>query len=171
MFKLKSRFLSALPPLDKTARLPLLLCALLAAAVAIQLTDAGDVELPPPGPVGRGGSSRSSNATPERAVGGQAIVARSVFAPSASAASGGASQIGDRKIVGSIRIGRATYAVVQGGDGRTTSIAVGGRIGDWRLRAVREGAVLLERGEERIIVPFGAGAPLPANAAANGSQR
>lgn len=168
---MKLRFRSALPPLDKTARLPLVLCALLAAAVGVQLMDAGDVELPPPGPVGRGGSSGSSTTSPERAEGGAAIIARSVFAPSASAASGSASQIGDRKIVGSIRIGHATYAVVQGGDGRTTSIAVGGRIGDWRLRAVRDGAVLLERGEERIIVPFGAGAPLPANGATTGSQK
>lgn len=171
MFKLKSRFRSALPPLDKTARLPLLLCGVLAAAIAIQLADAGDVELPPPGPIGRGGSTVSSRASPERAEGGQVIVARSIFAPSASAASGSASQIGDRKIVGSIRIGRSIYAVVQGGDGRTSSVALGGRIGDWRLRAVRDGAVLLERGEERIIVPFGAGTPLPANGAATGSPK
>lgn len=171
MYILKLRFPSALPPLDKTAWLPLVLCALLAGAVAIQLADGGDVELPPPGPVGRGGSSGQLASEPERAGGGEGILARSMFAPSVSAGAGGPNQIGDRKIVGSIRVGRVTYTVVQGPDGRTVSVPVGGRIGDWRVRGVRDNAVLLERGEENIIVPFGAGPPLSANAAATGSQR
>ena len=171
MFKLKLRFPSALPPLDKTASLPLVLCALLAGAVAIQLPGGGDVELPPPGPVGRGAQSALPAGEPERAEGGAIILARSMFAPAGGPAASGAGQVGDRKIVGSVRVGRAIYAVVQGADGRAVSVPLGGRIGDWRLMAVRTNEILLTRGEEKIIVPFGAGAPLPANGATTGSPR
>ena len=171
MCNLKLRFHFALPPLDKTASVPLMLCGLLAAGVAIQLADSGDVELPPPGPVGRGTQSASPALEPDRAEVPSIIVTRSMFAPTGSARSGGEGRVGDRKIVGSIRIGRTTYAVVQGPDGNAASVPLGGRIGDWRLKAVRANEVLLERGEEKIIVPFGAGAPLQANLAATGRQR
>ncbi|MBV2150032.1 hypothetical protein KRZ98_17455 [Sphingobium sp. AS12] len=167
---MKLRFRSALPPLDRTARLPLALAALLAAAIVMQLVLVDAVELPPPGPVGRVGVSGASASDPERSTGGAAILARSMFAPSGGPSAGsGAGALGGMTIAGSIRIGRSTFAVVQGPGSRTSRVPVGGRIGDWRLRAVRASEVLLERGEEKIIVPFGAGTPLPANVAATGS--
>lgn len=172
MCKLKLRFRSALPPLDRTARLPLVLAALLAAATAMQLVLVDDVELPPSGPVGRGGMAEAPAPNPERAIGGTAILARSMFAPSGGpSAGGGGSPLGAMTIAGSIRIGRSSFAVVQGPGSRTSRVPVGGRIGDWRLKAVRANEALLQRGEEEIIVPFGGGTPPPANGAATGSQR
>lgn len=172
MYSLKFRFRSALPPLDKTARLPLALSALLAAAIVMQVVVVDDTELPPPGPVGRADASGRAAVNPERATGGAAILARSMFAPAGGpSAGGGAGPLGGMTIAGSIRIGRSTFVMVQGRGDRTSSVPVGGRIGEWRLRAVRANEALLERGEEKVTVPFGAGTPLPANAAPTESSR
>ena len=172
MCSLKFQFRSAVPPLDKTARLPLALSALLAAALVMQVVVADDTGLPPAGPVGRSDATGRAAVDPERATGGAAVLARSMFAPAGGPTTGdGAVAPGGVTIAGSIRIGRLTFVVVQGPGDRNSSVPVGGRIGEWRLRAVRANEVQLQRGEEKIIVPFGAGIPLPANGALTGSSR
>ncbi len=151
--------------------MPLVLCALLAGALAMQLVVRDEAALPLPGPVGRGADPDPPVPEPKRSDGAGVILARAMFAPAGGPPGGGASQVAGRKIAGSIKVGRAVFVVVQEPDGRTASVPVGGRIGDWRLRAVRASEALLERGAERIIVPFGAGTPLPADAAATGSGK
>ncbi|MDF0487767.1 hypothetical protein PX554_06465 [Sphingomonas sp. H39-1-10] len=175
---MKLPFLSArrpldLPPLDSSAGLPLILAGLLCAALAFQLTVVDDVELPPVGPVGAGGAGDVEDAVPAAAGGGPAILARSMFAPSTNqpAAPGqDANPLGGIMIAGSLRMGRAIFAVVMGPNNRVANVPVGGRIGDWRLTAIRQNEALLTRGEEQITVPFGARSSLPATAAATRSQ-
>ncbi|MEJ2459617.1 MAG: hypothetical protein P8Y58_16335 [Novosphingobium sp.] len=168
---MKLRFRSALPPLDRAARLPLVLCALRAGALTIQFVVRDEAALPLPGPVGRRAGPAPPVPEPKRSDDAGVILARAMFAPAGGPPGSGAGQVAGRKIAGSIKVGRAVFVVVQEPDGRTVSVPVGGRIGDWRLQAVRASEALLERGGERIIVPFGAGTPLPADATATGSGK
>jgi hypothetical protein len=153
--------------------LPLVLAALLAAALGFQLMAVDDIELPPAGPVTgvRGRVVAASDL--EWATGGAVVLARSMFAPRAMRAAdppAAAAAPEGVMIVGSVQVGRATFAVVQGPGNRTFTVPIGGRVGAWRLRAVRGTAALLVRGGEKAIVPFGAREPLSTAAAATGNQ-
>ena len=130
---------------------------LLAAAFASQLVATDDRVLPQPGPLARPAAALDPLLLP--ATGERAIVARSMFAPSAARLAPGAAPagpLGARAIVGSIRIGRADFAVVQGPGTQTAYVRPGGRIGEWRLYALMRSEALLRRGAERLTVPFGA---------------
>lgn len=146
----------------------MLLTALLVAALAVQLLTVDAIELPPAGPVG---GRRTVAAVPavSGATGTSIILARSMFAPVAVSAGAGASPLAGIAIIGSVGIGRDVFAVVQRPDNRTARVRIGGQIGEWRLKAIRDNQALLTRQEEQISVPFGARAPLPATAAATGN--
>ncbi len=163
-------FLSALPPLDKTARLPIALAALLLAALAFQFLGSSAVELPEAGPVGGLLQSPARIKDVRPASGAPAIVARSMFAPVVSSDAKGADPNLGVVIAGSIRIGGKQFAVVQGPSGQSSTVRVGGQIGNWSLRAIRENGAVLTRNQEQVIVPFGARGVLPATAAATRSQ-
>lgn len=172
MCKLKLRFRYAPPPLDRTGGLPLLLGALLLAAAAFQLCAADDTDLPPPGRVAAGGTAGRLPPPVAPATGGAAILARSVFTPvmaSAAAAGAGGGQP-DITLVGSIRVGRTLRAVLQGPGDRVSQLRIGARVADWRLAAIGGNDALFVRGTEKITVPFGARAALPATVAATRSQ-
>lgn len=174
---MKLRFLSArrpldLPPLDSSAGLPLVLAVVLCASLAFQLVVVDDVDLPPVGPVSAEGAGEIENPVPPPSGGSGAVLARSMFAPTASTRTGDqtTNPLGGVTIAGSLRMGRGVFAVVMSPNNRVAKIPVGGRVGDWRLTAIRQNEALLTRGEEQIIVPFGARATLPATAAATRSQ-
>jgi hypothetical protein len=168
--KLRSRF--ALPPLDRSSVLPLVLAALLCAALAFQTLVGGAFDLPVAGPV-RGGAPAGLAATrPSPMVVDPAIGARSMFTPilvppkeSAEAQT----PLGSYAVVGAIRIGRAGYAIAQGPDGRTFRAGPGARIGAWQVRGVSQEEVRLARAGERMTVRFGPSGPVT-TAAGNGSQ-
>lgn len=174
---MKLPFLSAprpldLPPVDSSAGLPLVLAVLLCASLAFQLLVVDDVDLPPVGPVSAGGANEIEDPVPPPTGGGSAVLARSMFAPSASQPGAGqaTNSLGGVMIAGSLRMGRGVFAVVMSPNNRVAKVPIGGRIGDWRLTAIRQNEALLTRGEEQIIVPFGARGTLPAIAAATRSQ-
>jgi hypothetical protein len=166
---LKLRFLS-LPPLDKSARLPLLLAGFLLGGLVFQLLAVDEPDLPEAGPVAGAAARHVPVGDPEPAAGAQVILSRSLFAPAAAPGTKEASPLGGIVIAGSVRIGAQVFVIVQGPGTAVTRVTVGGRIGDWRLRAVRKADALLTRNEEQIIVPFGARGVLPTTAAATGSQ-
>jgi len=166
---LKLQYRSALPPFDKTSRLPLLLAALLAAALVIQLVAVDDIALPIAGPIGGVAAARLPDPHLPPASGGGAIVARAMFAPGASRIAGASPPRGVA-LVGSIRIGRTDFAVVQGPGSRTAYVRAGGRIGDWRLGGLTRTGALLLRGKERLTVPFG-GRDIPVASAAMGEHQ
>ncbi|WCM28036.1 hypothetical protein NDN01_03660 [Sphingomonas sp. QA11] len=148
-----------------------MLAVLLSAAFAFQLLAVDDLDLPAAGPIG--GSRAISAAGPGvvSARGGAAILARSMFAPSrAPVGNPGAGAIGGVTVVGSVRIGSTVFVVVQGPGNRIANVRLGGKVGEWRLRAIRATDALLVRGEEKITVPFGAREPLSTTAAVTGNQ-
>lgn len=155
------------PPLDRPARLPLALAVALALAAVAQLF--GDIDGEPPAaePMrGRRAIALAGEAAPRVPV-QPVILARSMFAPSAApgvaqGASALAGPLGGAIIVGSVRIGRAAYAVVQGPGSRLRNVRVGGRIAGWRLRRLAASEALLERGSERLAIRFGSAGSVPA---------
>jgi hypothetical protein len=154
------------PPLDRPARLPLALAALLAVAAAFQLLAADPVgrDLPEPPPVGR--PPRAFVPPPLPPAQGPAILARAMFAPVAGAAGQGstaaapADPLAGVAVAGMIQVGRASYAIVQQG-ARITRVPLGGRIAGFRLSALRQDGAVLTRGAERRVVPFGSGGATP----------
>lgn len=168
---MRLRFLSALPPLDRTSRLPLALTVLLLVSFVFQLLAANNVQLPEAGPVTSGLDRRPLVEDPRPATGGAVIVERSMFAPIAAPDKAGTSPLGGTIIAGSVQTGRLLFAIVQGPGDRIARVRVGGQVGDWRLRAIRERDVVLIRDQEQITVPFGARGVLPATAAATRNQQ
>lgn len=174
---MKLRFLSArrpldLPPLDSSAGLPLVLAVLLCASLAFQLLLVDDVDLPPVGPVSAREAGEIENLVPPVAGGGGVVLGRAMFAPSASrpAVGDATNALGGVSIAGSLRMGRAVFAVVMSPNNRVAKVPVGGRIGDWRLTAIRQNEALLTRGDEQIIIPFGARGTLPTTESATRSE-
>ncbi|MBO9579632.1 MAG: hypothetical protein J7498_01925 [Sphingobium sp.] len=156
---MKLRFPSAPPPLDKTARLPLLLCAALALGLVAQFVADRDVTPPLVGAIGGRDAGGPVAGPVQPAKGGPIIVARSMFSPrpSASANGGQGANLPDGPTVaGSIRVGRNQLLVMQGPGRRVAHVPVGGRIDGWQVIAIRQNEAMLARGEERITVPFGA---------------
>lgn len=151
---MKPLFRSALPPFDKSSRLPLLMAALLAVALVVQLMASGDDSMPPAAPMrfGAGQGERLPQLPPAK--GGPAIIARKLFEPIVSSSQPGGVPAGPL-VIGTIQVGRRIAAVLEEPDGRIAHIHPGGRIGDWRLLRVTQNAVLLDRGGERQTVPFG----------------
>lgn len=166
---MKLRFRSALPPPDRTTRLPLLLAAMLLAALAFQLLTVDETALPPAGPIAGDRAHISAAADVARAGGGAIVLSRAVFAPR-PAATGSTNPLAGVAIAGSIRIGRNAYLVVEGPGSRTARVPLGGRIGDWRVRAIRAGDALMMRGKEQLAVPFGVRGALLPDAASTRSQ-
>ncbi len=164
---MKFLFRSELPPLDRSATVPIILAGLLSATLAFQAMLVGDPVLPPIGPLADRRLRLDAAPSETLATGITIANNRSIFAPGSPPPAGGpnASPLGDVMIAGSIRNGRSLMAVVQGPGDRVSNVLVGGRIGDWRLKAVREKDALLVRGHEQISVPFGARGFLPATAA------
>lgn len=170
---MKLRFRSALPPLDSSTRLPLVLAALLGAALLFQAFAVDRVDLPVGGPIG--GTPVAPASLPQVAPAGGAtvIVTRSMFAPPGTAAgtdAGPASALAGIAIVGSIRIGRVAYAVVEQPGSRTVYARPGERIGAWRLRALTRADAVLQRGAEQLTVPFG-GQPISTPKTLSGAAR
>ncbi|HEX7853231.1 MAG TPA: hypothetical protein VF503_05995 [Sphingobium sp.] len=169
--KLPPRFV--LPPLDKGARLPLLLAASLCAALIFQLSinDAG--ELPPADPVGGGGVQAGMGEDVAPTGGAAVLVASAPFTVRTMSAPGTGAPVdplGGVTVAGSIRVGRAVFAIVQGPGSRIVRLRPGARIGDWRLHAIRDHDVLFVRGDEQLAVPFGAKGSPPATAAVARNQ-
>ena len=160
------RFRFAPPPLDRPSRVPLGLAAVLALAAAFQLLagDPAERDLPEPPPVGA--SARVFVPPPAPPGDGAAVVARAMFAPVAGGAGGAPGTPGAAAapvdplagvaIAGSIRVGRASYAVVQRG-ARVARVPLGGGIAGFRLRALLPEGAVLTRGGERRVVPYGSG--------------
>lgn len=172
---MKLPFRSALPPLDSSARLPIALAVLLGAALAFQLLAGEELDLPQPGATGGAARAYPLAADLPPAAGDAAIVARAMFLPPLQSTAAGtpgtaASPGAGIAIVGSIRIGRADFAVVQGPGAGTRYVRPGGRIGPWRLAAVTRSEVLLRGGGENVMVPFD-GRALPVPRAAVGETR
>lgn len=167
---MKLRFRSALPPLDKSARLPILLAGFLLAGLAFQLFAVDQPELPEVGPIAGVSARHAFVGDPPPTTGTSVILSRSLFAPTATQGGSNASPLEGIVIAGSIRVGSRVFAVVQGPGNKTSSVPVGGSVGDWRLRAVRKSEAELTRNEEQITVPFGARGVLPATGATTGSQ-
>ena len=165
---------SALPPLDSTARLPLLLAAALSAALLFQMLVIDDVTLPDAGPTRGGTGGIAPLPMMATGAGGGAIVARSMFSPGASRTAPGAAvatdPLGGVSIAGSMRIGRSLYAVVQRPGAPAAYVRPGGRIGGWRLDAITPTDAVLRRGGERLRVPFGARGPIGGGAVAEESE-
>lgn len=164
-----------LPPPRRADRtiLPAALAALLVVMVAAQMTLTGDVDLPEAGAVGGVGAG-APIARPPRVAIPPVLGARSVFAPDgvASLADGGEGAVaappdplGGAVIAGTVRVGRARYAIVQAPGGASARVPLGGRINGWRLIGFAEGGVRLLRGGERMTAMFG-GRATPAPQAA-----
>lgn len=171
--KLPSRF--ALPPLDSSARLPLVLASLLALALAFQLLVPGAAEPPPSAPIA-GARGAAAPLPPALPAGGAGLVlARQLFTPPARAVAAGGSAappdpLAGYAVSGTVRVGRALRAIVTTPSGRIVDVPLGGRIGAWRLAGLSATDARLVRGGERRIVPFGAGTPASAPVPEEGSQ-
>lgn len=170
MWKLKHRFLSAPPPLDRTARLPILLSGLLLAGIAVQLWTMDEPALPESGPIGGRPAPRPLGAELPPASGGSVVLARAMFAPATAPVAGGAAAPPVLTLVGAVRDGGRHYVVMRGPGDRISSLRVGGRAGGWRLLAIGANDAVLARDKQRIIVPFGAGGTLPPSVAATGRE-
>lgn len=164
MLTLKLQFLSALPPLDKTARLPLALSAALGAALAVQALAPPSAEPEVYPPMRRTAAEQVVPPQPATA-NTSALLARAMFQPPGPGASTAPGPDG-LLIAGGFRKGSRAYAVVQGPGGEIRTVPVGAMVGQWRLTGLTGSAVLLEQGTEKAEVPFGeappslAGAPL-----------
>lgn len=165
MSKLKPRFPFAPPPVDRSSALPLLLAALLGAALAFQLGAGNEPELPPVGPVRARPPSDAASIRPGPVAGAAPILARGMFTaapPPASAADTGQGTLGAYAVVGSVEIGRDAYAIVQAPGPRILRAAAGAPVGEWTIRSVARDEVRLSRGAERLIVRFGPTGPVAA---------
>lgn len=147
--------------LDRDARLPALLAAVLAVAAVVQLLDTGEVELPPAGALGGGGQRVVEQ--PGMPVTPASAMRRSIFAPSAVAAGAGAAApsdpLGGTRIAGSVTIGRRSYAIVLAPGQPPRRVPVGGTVAGWRVSALTATGAVLRRGAERLELPFGAQGP------------
>lgn len=168
---MKRSFRSALPALPSRADgtlLPALLAAVLAVAALLQFALTDGVALPPTGPVGVGAPVSPVADPVPRGIPG-AVLARPLFAPSATSGGGGggaadaapADPLGGAQIAGSIGVGRTRVAIVTLPGGRLRRVGIGGVIAGWRLVALTDEGAVLARGRERLRRGFASG-DLPA---------
>jgi len=157
------------PSLDRSVLLPATLAMLLLAALVYQVRATPEETLPDAGPVARDGRPAAPvvlmPATPDVGV----IVARSMFTPAGKPATAADAPLAGVSIAGSIRIGNRLFAVVQGPDAGTRTVALGGKVGDWTLYRLIPDAAVLRHGRQQITKPFGTRATLPPTAAASRS--
>lgn len=145
--------------------LPLALALVLGAALAFQALLGDPLDLPPSGAVRGGGHPQAVATRPDRVIADSAIAGRAMFTPifqpppGGTAAGQAGSPLGALAVVGVMRIGRATYAVVQGPGEQVSRAGPGQRIGDWRVLRVTPDEVQLARGGERLRVRLGPSGP------------
>ncbi len=163
MSKLKLRSPFALPPLDKSSSLPLLLAVLLCAVLVFQALASNELQLPLAGPVRGKSTAKATEVRPAPATGAGPILARDMFAPSAAPTKegdAGQGPLGGYSVVGSIEIGRTLFAIVQAPGLRTLHARTGAALGEWKIRSIARDEVQLSRGSERLIVRFGPTGPI-----------
>jgi hypothetical protein len=149
----------------------LLLALVLVAALAFQLAISDEPDLPGSGPLaGSVGATAGALAMPLPSRAGP-IALRPIFAPRIESAATGAGPASLTVLVGSVRIGRAAFAIVQPPGGGTARIGIGGRIGGWRLQSLEDARALLVRGGERVTVPFGGQIPSAAQTPQEGKKQ
>jgi len=91
------------------------------------------------------------------------LLARDLFA-SHQASSGSpvaaVAPLGGAVVVGSVRVGRRLYAVVQAPTGASGRLPLGGTLRGWRLSRLDDDGAHFTRGPERLDIAFGA-SPIP----------
>ena len=136
--------------------LPAALASLLAVMLALQLALTSEVELPPAGAAGIGAAQGPPPAIRPAPV-PPGLLARPLFAPHGAASGSAPANPLGATLVGAVRIGHRAYAVVQQG-GRTINVPVGGSVAGWRLAGLSAEAARFVRGNERLVVGYGAAA-------------
>lgn len=170
MFKLKHRFLIALPQSGNSARLPALLVLVLAAAAVLQLALPYANDLPTDG-----GMIRPARITPPpqlpRIIIPVSFSDRDLFSPDLAASTAAAAPtdvLGGSVIAGTVQRGRGLAAVVQERSGRIRYVGPGGAIAGWRISRLTANGATLTRGAKTITAAYGAqpsalAAPAPEN--------
>lgn len=166
---MKPPFPLSLPAAGSPARLPALLVPVLAGLAVVQLL----LPQTPPQPMTAGRVARVPvppvPAPPSLVFAPVALNAHPLFAASghSSPGAGGSATpaptdpLGGVRIAGSVRQGAALRAVIVRPNGTVAYLALGGRVGPWRLAALAsDQARLVGPGGATLSVPFGAQARL-----------
>jgi hypothetical protein len=147
--------------------LPAACAAVLAAAAIAQLMLTGELALPAAGAVGRA----ASPALPVMRVDQlpPILAERAIFAPTQGGGGGGGEgdgaapatgPLGGARVAGAIIVRGRPMIMIQRPDGSIVRLARGGSFEGWRFQRVADGAAIFRQGSARIMVPFGAPAPV-----------
>jgi len=159
---LRYRFPLSSPRRADGTVLPAVLAALLALAFAAQLVWAGDeADLPPVLAVSAARANFAAPAVMPVAV-PAVVFERPLFAPrqsltaTATATAAAPPALGGAVVAGTATIRGRTFAVVRRADGTVANVALGGRVGGWRLVALGQDGAVFVRSGERLQVAYGA---------------
>lgn len=140
-----------------------MLAVVLALAAAMQMLVATPPELPVGSPVARATSARVP-AAPPPVIAVPGIVARAMFTPPAVAPGGAAVAVSGPVFEGAISVRGRSLAIVRLPGGAIRNIAPGGMIEGWRLVAIVDGGVVMQRDGQRKKFAFGTPATSAASA-------
>lgn len=109
---------------------------------------------------------RGVDAVINRVIPDPLIMRNALFSPTrggaaSSAGEGGTGPLGGATVVGMVRVGARARAIVQQGDGKAISVAVGGRYQEWILVGLSTTTAQFARDDERLTMDFTGGAVLP----------